>query len=70
VTQTVARSIANAVLLTAGAAAAYVIITTPSLRRLAIGATRLWLGTSVPAFLLYQTGRAWTESGRHEPVAP
>jgi hypothetical protein len=62
VTQSAARSIANAVLLTAGAAAAYVVITTPSLRRLAIGATRLWLGTSIPAYLLHETGRAWAQS--------
>lgn len=60
-----ARAVANAVLVSAGVAAAYVVITTPSLRRLAIGATRLWLGASVPAFLLSLAGRAWVESGRH-----
>jgi len=49
-------------LLTAGAAAAYVVITTPSLRRLAVGATRLWLGASIPAYLLREAGRAWVES--------
>ncbi len=59
-----ARTVANAVLVSAGVAAAYVVITTPSLRRLAIGASRLWLGASVPAFLLQQAGRAWAESGR------
>lgn len=63
-TQAAARTVANAVLLSAGVAAAYMVITTPSLRRLAIGATRLWLGASVPAFLLHQTGRAWAESER------
>jgi len=57
-----ARRLANAALATAGVAAAYVIITTPSLRRLAVGATRLWLGTSIPAYLLRETGRAWVES--------
>jgi len=56
--------VANAVIVSAGVAAAYVIVTTPSLRRLAIGATRLWLGTSVPAYLLREVGRAWVESGR------
>jgi hypothetical protein len=61
-TQSAARSIANTVLLTAGAAAAYVVITTPSLRRLAVGATRLWLGSSIAAYLLRETGRAWAES--------
>ena len=64
-TQAAARTVANAVLVTAGVAAAYVVITTPSLRRLAIGATRLWLGASIPGFLLSQAGRAWVESGRH-----
>jgi hypothetical protein len=64
VTESAARSITNAVLVAAGAAAAYVIITTPSLRRLAIGATRLWLGASIPAYLLRETGRAWAESRR------
>ena len=59
-----ARRVANAVLVSAGVAAAYVVITTPSLRRLAIGATRLWLGASVPAYLLKETGRAWMQSER------
>ncbi len=64
-TRPAARTVANAVLMSAGVAAAYVVITTPSLRRLAVGATRLWLGASIPAFLLRQAGRAWVESGRH-----
>lgn len=63
--QPAARMVANAVLMSVGVAAAYVVITTPSLRRLAIGATRLYLGASIPAYLLRQTGRAWVESGRH-----
>ncbi len=63
-TRPAARTVANAVLVSAGVAAAYVVITTPSLRRLAIGATRLWLGASIPAFLLSQAGRAWVEAGR------
>ncbi len=58
------RAMANVLLVSAGVAAAYVVITTPSLRRLAIGATRLWLGASIPAFLLREVGRAWVESGR------
>ena len=63
-TRTAARTVANAVLMSAGVAAAYVVITTPSLRRLAVGATRLYLGASIPAYLLKPAGRAWTESGR------
>jgi hypothetical protein len=44
-------------------AAAYVVLTTPPLRRLAMQAVRLWLGTSVPAFLVDTTRQAWLESG-------
>ena len=61
---TTARTVAQVVLATAGVAAAYVVYTTPPLRRLAVGATRLWLGASVPEYLLRQVGRAWVESGR------
>ncbi len=63
-TRPAAHTVANAVLATAGVAAAYVILTTPSLRRLAVGATRLWLGTSIPAYLLVTAGRAWVQSGQ------
>jgi hypothetical protein len=63
-TRPVARTVSNAVLVSAGMAAAYVIVTTPSLRRLAKGAIRLWLGTSVPAYIFKEAGRAWVESGR------
>ena len=59
-----ARTVANVVLVSAGVAAAYVVMTTPPLRRLAFRATRLWLGASVPLFLLDQTRRAWAESAR------
>ena len=59
-----ARAVANVVLVSAGVAAAYVVMTTPPLRRLAFRATRLWLGASVPVFLLDQTRRAWAESAR------
>ena len=63
-TSTTARTVANVVLVSAGVAAAYVVMTTPPLRRLAYRATRLWLGASVPVFLLDQTRRAWAESAR------
>jgi hypothetical protein len=58
-----ARTAANVVLGVAGVAAAYVIMTTPPLRRLVLGAARVWLGATVPAYLLTQIARAWTESG-------
>jgi hypothetical protein len=64
VTSATARTVANVVLVSAGVAAAYVVMTTPPLRRLAIRATRLWLGASVPLYLLEQTRRAWVESAR------
>jgi hypothetical protein len=64
VTRTTARTVANVVLASAGVAAAFVVITNPPLRRLAVRATRLWLGASVPAYLLDQTKRAWMESGQ------
>jgi hypothetical protein len=59
-----ARTAANVVLAGAGLAAAYVILTTPPLRRLARVALRVWLGTSVPVYLLGTVRQAWVESGR------
>jgi hypothetical protein len=63
-TEANARAVANVVIGIAGVAAAYVVLTTPSLRRLAARGIRLWLGASVPIYLLRQTGAAWVESGR------
>ena len=63
-TDATARTVANVVLVTAGVAAAYVVMTTPRLRRLVVRAARLWLGASVPAYLVTETRRAWVESGR------
>lgn len=61
-----ARTAANVVLVSAGVAAAYVILTRPPLRRLAFRAVEIWLGASLPMFLLNQTREAWVESGsRH-----
>ena len=62
-TETTARAVANTVLATAAVAAAYVVITTPPLRRLALRAVRLWLGASVPVYLAAQARQAWMESG-------
>ncbi|HWF86017.1 MAG TPA: hypothetical protein VG222_14260 [Vicinamibacterales bacterium] len=59
-----ARTAANVVLASVGVAAAYVILTTPSLRRLALRATRLWLGASVPVYVLNQVRQAWMQSAR------
>jgi len=59
-----ARTTANLVLLAAGAAAAAAVIATPPLRRVAVRAARVWLGVTVPAFLLAETRKAWVESAR------
>ena len=63
-TSATARTVTNVVLVSAGVAAAFVILTNPPLRRLALRATKLWLGAGVPAYLLDQTRRAWVESGQ------
>jgi hypothetical protein len=59
-----ARAVANAILITAGAAAAFVVVTSPPLRRLATLAVRWWLGAGVPAFLIGEVKTAWDASGR------
>jgi hypothetical protein len=56
-----AHTVANVVLASVAVAAAYVVITTPSLRRLAKAGLRLWLA-SVPAYLATEVRRAWMES--------
>jgi hypothetical protein len=63
-TESTARTVANVVLVSAGVAAAFVILANPPLRRLASRGLRLWLGASVPVYVLEQTKRAWVESGR------
>jgi hypothetical protein len=61
-----ARAVANAVLVSAGLAAAYVVLTRPPLRRLAFRAVEIWLGASLPVFLVRQTREAWVESGNRQ----
>jgi hypothetical protein len=63
-TRSAARTVANVVLASAGLAAAYVVITTPPLRRLALTGLRWWLGMSVPAYLATEVRNGWMESGR------
>ena len=63
-TSATARTIANVVILSAGAAAAYVVLTTPPLRRLALRASQTWLGASIPIFLANEVRKAWVESAR------
>jgi hypothetical protein len=63
-TPATARTTANVVLAAAGLAAAYVIVTTPSLRRLTMRAMQVWLGASVPVYLWREVRSAWMESTR------
>ena len=62
-----ARTVANAVLTTAGAAATYVVLTRPPLRRFVFRAIRLWLGASVPVYLANEARQAWLDSARPRP---
>jgi hypothetical protein len=59
-----ARTVANVILVSAGVAAAYLVMTTPPLRRVAVRAIKLWLGASVPVYLANEAREAWVESGR------
>lgn len=59
-----ARTVANVVLASAAAAAAYVVLTRPPLRRLAFRAVRLWLGASIPVYLANEARLAWMESAK------
>jgi len=59
-----ARTVANVILVSAGVAAAYLVITTPPLRRVALRMVKLWLGATVPVYLANQAREAWVESGR------
>jgi hypothetical protein len=67
VTSDSARTVANVVLASAGVAAAYVVLTRPPLRRLLFRVVRIWLGATVPAYLVAQAREAWVESGRPRP---
>jgi hypothetical protein len=63
-TESGARTAANLVVAAVGVAAAYVVLTTPPLRRLATRAVRVWLGASIPIFVVRQVRQAWMESAR------
>jgi hypothetical protein len=63
-TSTTARTVADVVLVAAGVAVAGVVLANPRARRVAGRLLRLWLGASVPMYLLAETGRAWMQAGR------
>jgi hypothetical protein len=64
-----ARAVGNVVLISAGVAAAYVVITTPPLRRLVVRGFQLWLGASIPAYVTSQVKEAWAQSARPRNMA-
>ncbi len=66
-TDSTARTVANGIVVTAGLAAAYLLVTKPPLRRLAFTALRIWLGASVPVYLANEVRNAWVEAGRPAP---
>ena len=66
-TEPTARKVANVVIGAAGVAAAYVIVTSPPLRRLALRGLRYYLGPSVPAYLAFEVARAWRQSAHAKP---
>jgi hypothetical protein len=67
VTDSTARTVANVVVVSAGVAAAYLIVTKPRFRRLASSALRIWLGASLPVYLANEVRDAWIEAGRPAP---
>jgi len=66
-----ARTASTVILISAGIVAATVVLATPPLRRLASVGMRLWLGASLPVYLLTQIGQSWVEAGeRRRSVIP
>ncbi len=63
-TQQNARTVANVLLGLAGAAAAYVILRNPSMRRTAWRFTRTALTATLPSLLAREVGQAWAASAR------
>jgi hypothetical protein len=63
-TSATARTVANVVMVSAGAAAADGGRTTPPRGRLALRASQAWLGASLPIFLANEIRKAWVESAR------
>jgi len=63
-TDETARKVANVALTVAVVGAAYVILKTPALRRLAIGLAASALTGTVPVWLANEVQHAWMESGQ------
>jgi len=56
--------VANVALGAVAIMAAYVVVTTPPLRRVAFRGFRLWLGVTIPAFVTAELRRAWVEAAK------
>ena len=63
-TEDTARKVADVALTVAVVGAAYVILKTPALRRLAIGLAASALTGTVPVWLANEVQHAWMESGQ------
>lgn len=63
-TDTTARRLADGILVAAVLGAAYVVATTPRLRRMAAGLAATMLTSTLPGWLSAEIGRAWAESDR------
>jgi hypothetical protein len=64
VTESNQRIAANMLLVSAGAAAAYIIVTKPPLRRLAGRMSRFWLAFWASTYVADQVLQAWLEAAR------
>jgi hypothetical protein len=67
-TDTTARRLADGILVAAVLGAAYVVATTPRLRRMAAAMALTTLTNTLPGWLSAEIGRAWAESERPEPT--
>jgi len=63
-TEETAKRVANMALGVAAVGAAYVIVRTPPLRRMALGLAMTALTGALPAWLAREAQRAWMVSGR------
>jgi hypothetical protein len=69
-TETTARRVADGILIVAGLGAAYYIVKTPRLRRMAMGLAATMLTSKLPGWLSAEIGRAWAASdGRNQAMA-
>ena len=69
-TDTTARRLADGILVAAVLGAAYVVATTPRLRRMAAGMALTALTSTLPGWLSAEIGRAWAESEPAFGAAP